>query len=95
MYLPNLEVEVEGEAGWLAVKDWKKGEKKGGNFVHLCQVGGILERDATDGQALANLLRTFIKTKKIANGKIANIPCACGNRNPHCLSFEKYPHQIA
>ena len=69
MYLPNLEVEVEGEAGWLAVKDWKKGEKKGGDFVQLCQVGGILERDATDGQALANLLRNFIRTKKIANKK--------------------------
>ena len=59
MYLPNLEVKVEGESGWLAVKDWKKGEKKGGNFVHLFQVGGILERAATGGQALTNLLRNL------------------------------------
>ena len=54
-YLPDVEVEVKSEAGWFAVEHGEEVEEQGGNFVHLPQVGRLLNRDA-GGDAQGQLL---------------------------------------
>ena len=54
-YLPNLEIEVKSEASWFAVEGGEEGEEKGGNFMHLLQVGRVLDGGVGE-QAQAKLL---------------------------------------
>ena len=69
-YLPNLEIEVKSEASWFAVEGGEEGEEKGGNFMHLLQVGRVL--DGGEGeQAQAQLLprKVLCVLLSQANGK--------------------------
>ena len=62
-YLPDLEIEVKREGGWFAVEGGKEGEEKGSNFMHLLQVGRVLDGPGPAGeQALAHLLPRHLRT---------------------------------